>query len=82
MQTQRTRETERRLNDLLTLDHSLNGGILFGLDGNLIEIQARAMKVLSKPAPWTAHRRIRHGWLRCERGNHQDRRCFRKAEPP
>ena len=53
MQTKRTRQTERRLTDLLTLDHSLNGGILFGLDGYLIEIQARAMKVLKGPAPWT-----------------------------
>ncbi len=53
MQTKRGRETERRLRDLLALDHSLNGGILFGLDGCLIEIQARAMSVLRGPTPWT-----------------------------
>ena len=53
MQTKRTREAEQRLKDLLTLDHSLNGGILFGLDGYLIEIQARAMKVLKGRVPWT-----------------------------
>lgn len=38
--------------ELLTRDHSLNGGILFGLDGYIVEIQARAMSVLKKPAPW------------------------------
>jgi magnesium chelatase family protein len=53
MQTKRTREAERCLNDLLNRDHSLNGGILFGLDGQLIEVQARAMKVLKEPRPWT-----------------------------
>src|SRR5258707_13911861 len=37
---------------LLTRDHTLNGGILHGLDGYVIEIQARAMEVLSKPLPW------------------------------
>ena len=50
----RTRESERRLRELLTRDHTLNGGILFGLDGYVIEVQARAMQVLRKPAPWTS----------------------------
>ncbi len=53
MQTKRTAESRRRLNELLNQDHSLNGGILFGLDGHLIEVQARAMKVLNGPIPWT-----------------------------
>lgn len=38
--------------DLLSYDHTLNGGILFGLEGYIIEIQARAMSVLKKPTPW------------------------------
>lgn len=42
----------RKLNELLSRDHTLNGGILFGLDGYTIEIQARAMEVLRSPAPW------------------------------
>jgi magnesium chelatase family protein len=48
----RTQKEERRLRSLLTRDHSLNGGILFGLDGYSIEVQARAMAVLKGPAPW------------------------------
>lgn len=42
----------RDLRELLTRDHTLNGGILFGLDGYIIEIQARAMEVLRQPIPW------------------------------
>ena len=53
MKTRKAPDAERRLNDLLNRDHSLNGGILFGLDGHLIEVQARAMKVLKEPSPWT-----------------------------
>jgi len=41
-----------RLNELKARDHSLNGGMLFGLDGYVIELQARAMEVFSKPVPW------------------------------
>jgi magnesium chelatase family protein len=40
---------ERQLKDLLTRDHTLNGGILLGLDGYVIEVQARAMTVLRGP---------------------------------
>lgn len=54
MQSLRTREQTSHLNGLLKLDHSLNGGILFGLDGYVIELQARAMEVLHSPQPWTA----------------------------
>ncbi len=49
----RTSNDTARLNSLLKRDHSLNGGILFGLDGYVIELQARAMEVLKKPCPWT-----------------------------
>ncbi len=52
MQTKRPLEAQRRLKELLTRDHSLNGGILFGLDGHPIEVQGRAMQVLKGPVPW------------------------------
>jgi magnesium chelatase family protein len=52
MATSRRRERERQLRELLTRDHTLNGGILFGLDGYVIEVQARAMEVLRSPTPW------------------------------
>jgi hypothetical protein len=42
MATSRRRERERQLRELLTRDHTLNGGILFGLDGYVIEVPARA----------------------------------------
>lgn len=48
----RTQEEVARLNDLLRRDHSLNGAILFGLDGHLVEIQARAMSVCKEPVSW------------------------------
>jgi magnesium chelatase family protein len=54
MKTRRNVAAQRALNELLTRDHSLNGGILFGLDGYIIEVQARAMEVLRKPMPWTS----------------------------
>lgn len=42
----RTPSQQRELNELLTRDHTLNGAILFGLDGHVVEMQARAMEVL------------------------------------
>lgn len=45
---------QQELKELLKRDHSLNGGVLFGLDGYIIECQARAMEVLRKPAPVTS----------------------------
>jgi hypothetical protein len=42
----------RELRELLPRDHTLNGGVLFGLEGHIIEIQARAMEVLKEPASW------------------------------
>lgn len=50
--TPRSPARRKFLEDLLARDHSLNGGILFGLDGRLIEIQARATEVLKGPVPW------------------------------
>ena len=47
--TRRTPSQQRELNDLLTRDHTLNGAILFGLDGHIVEMQARAMEVLREP---------------------------------
>jgi len=44
----------RRLEELLRRDHTLNGGVLFGLEGHIIEIQARAMALLRQPTPWRA----------------------------
>jgi magnesium chelatase family protein len=44
-----------QVRDLLSRDHSLNGGILLGLDGYIVEIQARAIKALRNPCP---HREI------------------------
>jgi len=44
--------TERKLEQLLTRDHTLNSAILFGLDGHRIELQARAMQVKPKGVPW------------------------------
>ncbi|WP_437188289.1 YifB family Mg chelatase-like AAA ATPase [Planctomicrobium sp. SH668] len=40
------------LADLLNRDHSLNGGIVVGIDGRIIEMQARAISVLGEPMPW------------------------------
>lgn len=40
------------LEELLPRNHTLNGGMLFGLDGYIVEVQARAMEVLREPAPW------------------------------
>lgn len=45
---QRPEELER----LLKRDHTLNGGILYGIEGYIIEIQARAVDVLKRPVPW------------------------------
>jgi len=42
----------RELNSLPSRDHSLLGGMVFGIDGHVIELQARAMEVQRKPVPW------------------------------
>jgi magnesium chelatase family protein len=48
----RTRIDQRGLNDLLRRNNSLNGGIVVGLDGYIIEVQARAIRVLDEQKPW------------------------------
>jgi magnesium chelatase family protein len=42
----------KQLRDLLKRDHTLNGGILFGLDGYVIQIQARAMEIVPGGRAW------------------------------
>lgn len=49
----RSQTREKWLQDLLRRDHTLLGGILLGIDGHIIEIQARAVKVLRGSVPWT-----------------------------
>jgi magnesium chelatase family protein len=41
-----------QLADLLKRSHTLNGAVLRGLDGLMIEIQARAMDVYDEEVPW------------------------------
>lgn len=50
----RTRSREAELQALLKRDHTLTGGILLGLDGHFVEIQARAIEVLNGPVSWRA----------------------------
>jgi magnesium chelatase family protein len=52
MAVKRSPQAERRLRELLNRDNTLNGGILFGLDGYVVEVQARAMGILKRPQPW------------------------------
>ncbi len=54
MAVYRSEREHDQLEDLLKRDHTLNGGILFRLDGYIIEIQARAVQVLNGPVPWRA----------------------------
>lgn len=51
-------ERQRECSHLLERDHTLNGGILLGLDGYFIEMQARAMSVLDRAQPVTAVTKI------------------------
>jgi magnesium chelatase family protein len=48
----RSKTDSRNLNDLLRRNNSLNGGIIVGLDGHIVEVQARAIRVLDKAIPW------------------------------
>ena len=45
----KVQERRRLHGHLLKRDHTLNGGILFGLEGHVIELQARAIEVLPQP---------------------------------
>jgi magnesium chelatase family protein len=49
MATRKLLDRERRHGELLKRDHTLNGGVLVGIDGHFIEIQARATEVLGTP---------------------------------
>ena len=51
MAAKRTSAEQRKLKELFSLDHTLNGAILFGLDGHVVEMQARAMEILTRPVP-------------------------------
>ncbi|WP_197489348.1 magnesium chelatase domain-containing protein [Planctomyces sp. SH-PL14] len=44
--------SKRELLELLNRDHSLNGGVVFGIEGRVIELQARAVSVFDEPCPW------------------------------
>ncbi|HZZ28454.1 MAG TPA: YifB family Mg chelatase-like AAA ATPase [Pirellulales bacterium] len=49
-------QRQQFLQELLKRDHTLNGGILYGLDGYIIEMQARAMDILRRPMHFGAVR--------------------------
>ncbi len=53
MAMQKFEQRQRKFGHLLKRDHTLNGAILLGLDGHIIEIQARATEVLRRPLPLT-----------------------------
>jgi len=42
----------KEFRDLLLRDHTLYGGIVRGIDGHIIEMQARAMEVFDGEAPF------------------------------
>jgi magnesium chelatase family protein len=42
-----------KFGSLLNRDHTLNGGVVIGIDGFPIEIQARATRLLDRPRPIT-----------------------------
>lgn len=46
------RSKPSRLNDLLQHSHTLNGAMIDGIDGRVVEVQARAVEVLPTPKPW------------------------------
>ena len=52
MATKKLPQRQRQFDHLLRFNHTLNGAILFGLDGNVVEVQARATEVLNKPIPF------------------------------
>lgn len=45
---------QRELNALKQSNHTLNAAVLFGLEGYVVEIQARVIEVLRKPERWRA----------------------------
>lgn len=53
MVTRRLQHRQRRFGHLLKCDHTLNGAILLGLEGHIVEIQGRAIEVLNRPCSVT-----------------------------
>lgn len=51
----RSRARESELSELLRRNHTLNGGILVGLDGYIIEVQARAIEVKKRAGRWSSY---------------------------
>jgi hypothetical protein len=51
------RLTDKEIDKLLSHDHSINGGILLGLDGYVVEVQGKAIRGLPNQRPWTDCRR-------------------------
>ena len=55
----RARTPNPHLDEMLARNHTLNGGILYGLDGYIVEIQARAIQALNyDDASWPSAVRI------------------------
>ena len=53
MAVQKLEHRQQLYGQLLRRDHTLNGAILVGLDGHIVEIQARATEVLRSSIPIT-----------------------------
>jgi magnesium chelatase family protein len=64
--------TEQEVRKLLAYDHSINGGIILGLDGCMVEVQSRAMRGLPSARPWRSAARI-SGMARGAIGEAMDR---------
>jgi len=50
--------TEEEIRRLRKCDHSINGGIILGLGGHVVEVQGRAMRGLPGSRPWRTAARI------------------------
>lgn len=51
--TRLVRSTREQHRALLTCSHTVNGATLDGIDGRIVEVQARATEVLKSPSPWS-----------------------------
>jgi hypothetical protein len=52
------RMTDQEIRKLLAHDHSINGGIILGLEGRVVEVQGRAMRKLANPCAWRGAARV------------------------
>jgi magnesium chelatase family protein len=50
--------TEQEIRKLMEHAHSINGGIILGLEGYVVEVQGRAMRRLAGAHPWRSAARI------------------------